>query len=126
MPEFELIDRISTLGHDSYKKNSAAVAIKFSPDGKNLFVSNAGDDSVAIYDRDEETGKLTMRSVLPISGDYPKDIAIFPDGKHLVSMNHETNEMTFFRINYEKGILVMHGKPEAIETPNCCIIAEIK
>ncbi len=126
LPEFELIDRISTLGHDSYKKNSAAVAIKFSPDGKNLFVSNAGDDSVAIYDRDEETGKLTMRSVLPISGDYPKDIAIFPDGKHLVSMNHETNEMTFFRINYEKGILVMHGKPEAIETPNCCIIAEIK
>ncbi len=125
LPEFELIDRISTLGQDSYKKNSAAVAIKFSPDGKNLFVSNAGDNSVAIYDRDEETGRLTMRSVLPISGDYPKDIAIFPDGKHLVSMNHETNEMTFFRINYEKGILVMHGKPEAIETPNCCIIAEI-
>ena len=102
LPEFELIDRISTLGHDSYKKNSAAVAIKFSPDGKNLFVSNAGDDSVAIYDRDEETGKLTMRSVLPISGDYPKDIAIFPDGKHLVSMNHETNEMTFFRIRSEE------------------------
>lgn len=125
LPEFELIDRISTLGQDSYKKNSAAVAIKFSPDGKNLFVSNAGDNSVAIYDRDEETGRLTMRSVLPISGDYPKDIAIFPDGKHLVSMNHETNEMTFFEINYEKGILVMHGKPEAIETPNCCIIAEI-
>lgn len=123
-PEFELIERVSTLGNQSYKENSAAVAIKFSPDEKHLFVSNAGDNSVAFYDRDEETGKLTMRSVLPISGDYPKDIAIFPDGKYLVSMNHETNDMTFFRIDYEKGIIVMHGKPEEIETANCCIITQ--
>jgi len=125
LPEFELIDRVSTLGNESNKKNSAAVAIKFSPNGRHLFVSNAGDNSVAFYNRDEETGKLTMRSVLPVSGDYPKDIAIFPDGRHLVSMNHETNEMTFFQIDYEKGIIVMHGKPEKIETANCGIITQL-
>lgn len=123
-PEFDLIERVSTLNEDCYKENSAAVAIKFSLDGKHLFVSNAGDNSVAFYDRDEESGKLTLRSVLPISGDYPKDIALFPDGKHLVSMNHDTNEMTFFKIDYEKGIIVMHGKPIPIETANCCIIAK--
>ena len=56
------------------------MAIHFSPDEGHLFVSNAGDNSIAIYKRDMETGMLKMLSTLPISGDYPKDFAIFPDG----------------------------------------------
>ena len=51
----------------------------------------------------EETGMLTMRFCLPISGDYPKDIAIFPDGQHLASINHD-GSISFFKINYEKGL----------------------
>ncbi len=123
-PDFELIQKISTL-EEQYDRNSAAVAIKLSPDEKHLFVSNAGDNSVAMYDRDIETGLLTQRSVLPISGDYPKDIEIFPDDKHLVSLNHETNEMTFFALDYEKGIIVMNGAPRKVETGNCCIITKL-
>lgn len=118
----ELIQKISTVGK-KYAKHSAAVAIKLTEDGKHLFVSNAGDNSVAMYKRDTETGLLEQMSVLPISGDYPKDILLFPDGTHLVSMNHETNEMTFFNINYDKGIIVMNGKPVPVETANCGIMA---
>lgn len=123
-PEFELIQRISTLDQQ-YARNSAAVAIKMSPDEGHLFVSNAGDNSVAMYKRDVETGLLTQLSVLPISGDYPKDIAIFPDNKHLVAINHETNEMTFFSLDYEKGIIVMNNPPRKVETGNCCIITKL-
>lgn len=123
-PEFELIQKISTIGKKE-NRNCAAVAIKLSPDERHLFVSNAGDNSVAMYKRDEKTGVLEMLSELPISGDYPKDIAIFPDNTHLVSMNHETNEMTFFKLDYEKGILVMNGAPQRVETANCCIITKL-
>lgn len=123
-PEFELIQKISTLDAQ-YDRNSAAVAIKLSPDERHLFVSNAGDNSVAMYERDAATGMLKQLSVLPVSGDYPKDIEIFPDNKHLVSINHETNEMTFFTLNYEKGIIVMNGAPQKVETGNCCIITKL-
>lgn len=123
-PDFELIQKISTLD-EKYERNSAAVAIKLAPDEKHLFVSNAGDNSVAMYRRDEETGMLTQLSVLPISGDYPKDIEIFPDNKHLVSVNHETNQMTFFKLNYDQGIIVMSSKPKKVETGNCCIITKL-
>lgn len=123
-PEFELIQKISTLGEKA-QRNSAAVAIKFSPDEKHLFVSNAGDNSVAMYRRDAATGMLEQLSVLPVSGDYPKDIAIFPDNRHLVSMNHESNEMTFFSLDYDKGIIVMNGAPQGVETANCCIITRL-
>lgn len=124
IPKFELIQQIKTLVKGSNDK-SAVAALRFSPDGKYLFVSNAGDNSIAFFERDEETGKLTKKSVLPISGDYPKQICIFPDQKHIASVNHESNEITFFKIDYEKGIIIMHGKPMAVETPNCAVIKKL-
>jgi 6-phosphogluconolactonase len=124
-PCFEQIQQISTLGK-SYNDKSAAAALRFSSDSTKLFVSNAGDNSVAFFERDVETGLLTKRSVLPISGDYPKQICVFPDDKHIASMNHESNTITFFKIDYEKGLLVMNGAPIKVETPNVAVIAKIE
>ena len=103
---------------------TAACAIRFSPDENYLFCSNAGDDSVTMYERDTETGMLDLKFCLPISGDYPKDIALFPDGKHLASINHE-GSITFFRVDYEKNLLVMSGRDLEINEPNCCEIVKI-
>ena len=123
-PNFELIQQISTLGK-KYNDKSAVASLRFTSDGKHLFCSNAGDNSIAFFARDEKTGMLTKKSVLPISGDYPKQICIFPNGKHLASMNHETDEITFFNIDYDNGIIVQHGKPTSIETPNCAVIKKL-
>lgn len=53
-------------------------------------------------------------------GEYPKDIALFPDGKHIAVVNHESNSITTFTIDY--GVLVMKGRPMKVETPNCILI----
>lgn len=124
MPHFELIQQISTLGK-VFNDKSAVAAIKISYDGKYIFCSNAGDNSIAFFARDEKTGLLTKNSVLPISGDYPKNICIFPDDRHIASLNHETNEITFFTIDYENGLLIQHGKPIQVETPNCAVIKKL-
>lgn len=123
-PNFELIQQISTLGK-KYNDKSAVAALRFTPDAKYLFCSNAGDNSIAFFERDENTGMLKKKSVLPISGDYPKQICIFPDQKHIASLNHESNDITFFTIDYENGIIVQHGKPVEIETPNCAVIKKL-
>lgn len=123
-PNFHLIERVTTTGK-SVAANTAVAAIKMSPDGKHLFCSNAGDNSVAFYNRDEQTGRLTLLNVLPISGDYPKQMMVFPDGNHIASLNHNSGTLTFFKVDYEKGLLVMHGKPIETETPNCCIYKKL-
>lgn len=123
-PNFELIEKVSTLGK-KFNDKSAVASVMISPDGKYIFCSNAGDNSVAFFKRDESTGKLTQLSVLPISGDYPKDLVLFPDAKHLGVANHDTGEITFFAIDYEKGLLIMHGKPVKSETPNCALIKKL-
>jgi len=124
-PEFEKIQNISTL-NDYHASGSAASAIKFSLDYKYLVSSNAGDNSVVLYDVDHKTGMLTKMFCLPISGDYPKDAALFPDNKHLVSLNHESNTMTFFNLDVKKSLIVMNGKEMKVDKPNCIIFHKIE
>ena len=51
---------------------------------------------------------------------------MFPDDQHIASMNHESGTITFFKIDYEKGLLVMNGAPIKVETPNVAVIAKIE
>lgn len=122
-PIIEKIQTIPTTGEEP-NQLTAACALRMAPDEKHLFCTNAGDNTAAMYDRDEETGMLTMRFCLPVSGDYPKDIAIFPGGKHVASINHE-GSISFFRVDYEKGLLVMSERSIDINEPNSCEIVKI-
>ena len=124
-PEFELIQEISTLS-DERDPHDAASSLRISYDGEYLFCSTAGDDSVACYQIEHESGMLTRLFSLPISGMYPKDIALFPDQKHLAVVNNASGTITTFRIDYEKKVLVMKGRPQKLDTPNCMVFQEIE
>ena len=65
--------------------------------------------NVYVKKKDKETGLLTKKIQLPIAGEYPKDAALFPDNKHLVSLNHENNTMTFFAVDMKAGTIVMNA-----------------
>ena len=104
----------------------AASALMISEDGKYIVASNAGENSVSLFEIDSEEGKLTRRFCLPISGEYPKDACLFPDNRHLVSLNHESNTMTFFRVDMENDVIVMNGKEMKIKQPNCIIFHTIE
>ena len=98
VPDFERIQQVPTL-NDYHATDSASSALNISDDFNYLVSSSAGNNSVVIFRIDQETGLLTKILCLPISGDYPKDCALFPDNRHLVSLNHESNTMTFFSVD---------------------------
>lgn len=124
-PEFEKIQTVSTL-NNYHAGGSAASALNLSTDYKYLVSSNAGDNSVIIYNIDENSGMLNKILCLPISGDYPKDAALFPDNKHLVSLNHLSSTMTFFNVDLKKGLIVMQGKEMKVQQPNCVIFHKLQ
>ena len=121
-PIFEKKQSVSTTSDDVDRLHDAASGMCISEDGHYLFTSTAGDNTVAMFRIDPEDGTLTKEFALPISGEYPKDIALFPDGKHIAVVNHESNSITTFTIDYEKKVLVMKGRPMKVETPNCILI----
>ena len=124
-PEFEKIQTVSCV-NEYHAGRTVTSMVKLTLDGKHLISSNAGDNSVVVFDLDTTTGMLTKNFCLPISGTYPKDAAMFPDLKHLVSLNHESNTMTFFMADLEKHIIAMSSKEIKIEKPNCIIFYELK
>ena len=123
-PFFEKIQSISTL-NNYHAGGSTASALNLSDDFRYLCSSNAGDNSAAIYKIDEKTGLLTKLLCLPVSGVYPKDVALFPDNKHLVSLNQDSGTLTFFTTDLEKGLLVMNGPEMKVAQPNCVIFHKV-
>jgi 6-phosphogluconolactonase len=123
-PKIEKIQTVSTTG-PKHSQLTSACSMRISIDEKYLFCGNAGDNSVSVYKRDKDTGLLEALCCLPISGSYPKDICIFPDDKHIASINHETGSITFFTVDYTKGLLVMNGKEIRINEPNSCVIVKV-
>lgn len=120
LPFFDLLQTIETT--EKYMDHGvAASALNISVDGKYIVASNAGENSVSLYEINQETGELTRLFTLPISGEYPKDASLFPDNRHLVSLNHESNTMTFFRVDYDNRYIVMNGKEMKIKQANCII-----
>jgi hypothetical protein len=125
VPSIEKIQTVPTTGSSKSSELTAATALSFSADDKFIFVSNAGDDSVCLYERDADTGLLKEKMCLPISGEYPKDIAVFSDNKHIASINHESGTITFFKIDYKTGLIVMCANSVKVNQPNCCVIVEV-
>lgn len=123
-PVFEKIQTVSTL-NDYHAGGSAASAIKLSWDAKYIFCSNAGDNSVGAFKRDAKTGLLEKIFVLPTSGDYPKDIAITPNNKFLLSLNNESNTVTFFTMDLKNGTLIMNGPAVDFNAGNCILIQKV-
>ncbi len=123
------IDDINNIGLKAIMRSSmtkrAATCMTFTQNEKYLLCGSEGDNTVSVYERNPEDGKLRFLFVSPISGEYPKDIVIFPDDKHFVSVNQNSNELTFFKINYEKKIITMCSKTIPVSQPNCGVIVEV-
>ncbi len=124
MPKFTKIQSVSTL-EEGFNGVSAAYAIQLSADGKYVICSNAGDESVAVFSRDEKTGLLTQLFVLPVSGYFPKDITTSDDNKYLISINNESSTITFFKLDMEKKTMIMNGPEIHFDSGNCLIIHKL-
>ena len=133
------------------QQESAPRQIEFSQDGKFAYVVCEMKNYINVYSYDKNSDKdrfdlvqniFTVRrdhksnsaaanitfdsNSLPISGDYPKYIRLFPDDKHLMSMNNEGNSITIFTVKYDKGLIIMNGPELKISRPNNMIIKELK
>ncbi len=124
MPYFEKVQTVETVSITKGSTNAAS-ALSFSSDYNYLLSTNAGDNSVVIFKVNKEDGTLKKVFCLPISGEYPKDAMLFPNNKFLVSLNHETNDMTFFHVDLEAGTLVMNGPAIKVDVPNCIAFHKI-
>lgn len=111
---------ISTLP-EGYEERTHTADLKITPDGRFLYGTNRGHDSIASY-RIGEDGKLTLLKIQPSLGSGPQNLAILPDGKHMLCANMPGNNVVVFKIDPETGALTAIGDPIDIPMPACIMI----
>lgn len=68
-----------------FSEFSKAAAIKISEDGRQLFCSNRGHDSIAVFAVDPETGAMTLLNIMKLGGAFPRDFEFMPGGRFLLA-----------------------------------------
>jgi 6-phosphogluconolactonase len=109
---------ISTLPK-GFSGKSTAAEIEIHPSGKFLLASNRGDDSIAVFAIDSDTGTLTHVATVPTSGKTPRNFAIDPSGSWLLAANQDSDEIVVFRIDHKTGHLVPTGETLKVPSPAC-------
>ncbi len=69
-----------------------------------VFVSAGGDNKLSVYDLDRETGALTSRGDIELTGS-PGSQYLHPDGEHLYVSVRSRNGVAAFRLDRETGAL---------------------
>jgi 6-phosphogluconolactonase len=74
-------------------------------DGKFLYASNRGHESIVIYKVNSENGALTLVGFDSVLGKHPRNFSLSPDEKFLLVANQDTNNIVSFKRNLETGML---------------------
>lgn len=111
------IDRKSTLP-SLFEGKSYCADIHLSADGKFLYASNRGHNSIAVFSVSEE-GMLTLLQTESVHGDWPRNFAISPDGRFLLVANQRSDNITIFRINPDNGMVRYTGQELNMSHPVC-------
>jgi 6-phosphogluconolactonase len=119
------IQSISAMPDDAPKGGSAA-DIHVHPNGKFLYSSDRGSDTIAIFSIDPQTGKLTAAGRQSTMGKTPRNFAIDPTGTYLIAANQGSNMLVVFSIDQTTGALAPTGNTATVQAPVCVKFVEGK
>ncbi len=116
--KLSIVSEITTLPSD-FKGVSYCADIHIHPNGKFIYGSNRGDNSIAAYSIDQATGQLTLINIEPTEGEYPRNFAISPNGNFLYAANQNSSTITHMKINQATGEVQSEHIVTEIKTPVC-------
>lgn len=109
-------ESVSTLPA-GFEGKSYCADIHVSADGRYLYGSNRGNNSIAVFELNG--GELKMKSIVPVEGNWPRNFALSPDGRFLLAANQRSGNITVFRIDQKTGIPVFTGHELKTASPVC-------
>lgn len=115
---FKQLQIVSALP-ENFNGDSHSADIHTSPDGRFLYGSNRGDDSLAIFAIDQQTGILTLAGHQSTLGKKPRNFSFDPSGRFVVVANQNSDSLVVFRVDSATGQLSDTGKRVDIGTPMC-------
>jgi 6-phosphogluconolactonase len=119
---YEIAQTISTLPEGADTSGTSA-GIVLSLDGRFLFTSNRGHDSIMAFRVDIGSGRLTQIGSCASGGRTPRTFAIDPSGRFLIVANQEGRNLTILRIDQATGALTDNQTSVELNSPMCVCVA---
>ncbi len=113
-----ITESVSTLPAD-FKGNNSTAEIEVHPNGKFVYGSNRGHNSIVGFSVNETTGKLNLIGHFPTQGLVPRNFMITPDGGLLLVANQNSSNVVAFKIDQVTGKLTPTGANSSVFTPVC-------
>jgi 6-phosphogluconolactonase len=98
---------------------STASAVRISGDGRFLYTSNRGQDSITLF-RVQQKGTLRRAAAFPSGGRTPRDFNLDPGGNFLLALNQNSDNLVIFRINPRTGLLKKE-REYPVPSPVCLV-----
>lgn len=112
------IQTIKTIPKD-FKGESWCADIHLSANGRFVYGSNRGHNSISVFTRNQTSGRLELIQTIPVEGNWPRNFTIDPTGKFLLVANQKSNDITVFKVDELTGKLKYTGIKVQNESPVC-------
>lgn len=116
---YKIVSTVSMIPED-YKTYTKGADIHVSNDGKFVYASNRGHNSIAIFRINYSDGTLVLVGFESVKGENPRNFSLTPDNKFLVVANQDTNNIVSFKRDLKIGKLTFVSE---ISAPNpVCVL----
>lgn len=115
--EFTKVGKVSTLPAD-VDGDSFSADIHMTSNGKFLYTTNRGHNSIAIFSV-AENGELTLMGTESVRGNWPRNFTLSPDEQFLLVANQLSDNITVFKIDQDSGLLAFTGTDVKLSRPVC-------
>ncbi|WP_460633063.1 lactonase family protein [Leifsonia lichenia] len=112
---FVVASSTSTRPEDASGANSPA-AVRVTDDGRTVFVTNRGDDTIAVFAFDQPSATLTLVDAVPTQGRTPRDLVVAPGGSRVLTANQDSGDVSVFAFDPETRALT-HLSTAPVPTP---------
>jgi 6-phosphogluconolactonase len=123
-PQAGILKELQTVSMlpEGFTGKSQCADLEVSQDGRFLYGSNRGHNSITVFAIDKGTGKLTPVEHVSTQGNWPRNFTIVPGGKLMLVANERSNNIVAFKIDSRSGKLSPTGQVAEVPAPVCMLI----
>lgn len=99
-----------------------AAEVRVHPNGKFVYASNRGHDSIAVF-AVKAGGTLQLIEIVPCGGRHPRNFNLSPDGAWLVCANMDSDNLVSFKVDAATGRLTATGHSATVPKAVCVLFA---
>ena len=119
-----MIQDITTLP-DDYRDFNMTADIHVHPNGRFVYATNRGQDSLVTYAVDPERGTLTAIAYTSSEGDFPRTFTMNAEGTLLVVGNMLSNSAAVFNLDPQTGALSFTGASNEAPSASCLLVLSV-